>query len=78
MGKPVQIFLSHKTGLLVSKSTISQWLKEVMKMSGIDTDIFLSGSTRRASVSAAARRGASMSKILKAVDGSNLDTFQRF
>ena len=78
LGKPVQLFLSHKTGLPVSKSTISRWLKEVMKMSGIDTDTFLPGSTRGASVSAAARRGASMSQILKAGDWSNLGTFQRF
>ena len=47
-------------------------------MSGINTNIFLPGSTRGSSISAAARRGASFSKILSAGDWSNLGTYQRF
>ena len=78
LGKPVQLFLSHKTGLPVSKSTISRWIKEVMRMAGIDTNTFLPGSTRGASVSAAARRGASITNILIAGDWTNLGTYQRF
>ena len=78
LGKPVQLFLSHKTGLPVSKSTISRWIKEVMRMAGIDTETFLPGSTRGASVSAAARRGASVSQLLNHGDWSNLGTYQRF
>ena len=78
LGKPVQLFLSHKSGLPVTKSTISRWIKEVMKLSGINTNTFLPGSTRGASVSAAARRGASMPQILNAGDWTNLGTYQRF
>ena len=78
LGKPTQLFLSHKTGLPVAKSTISRWLKEVMQMAGIDTSSFLPGSTRGSSISAAARRGASFSQILGAGDWSNLGTYQRF
>ena len=78
LGKPVQLFLSHKTGLPVTKSTISRWIKEVMRMAGIDTNTFLPGSTRGASVSAAARRGASITNILIAGDWTNLGTYQRF
>ena len=78
LGKPVQLFLSYKTGLPVAKSTISRWLREVMAMAGVDTGVFLPGSTRGASVSAAARRGASIEQILGAGDWTNLGTYQRF
>ena len=76
--KPNQLFISYLSGLPVSKSTISRWIKETMKMAGIDTAIFLPGSTRGSSISAAARRGASVSNILKAGSWSNLGTYQRF
>ena len=78
LGKPVQLFLSHKTGLPVAKSTISRWIKEVLTLGGIDTDRFLAGSTRSASVSAAASRGASIAQILGAGDWSNLGTYQHY
>ena len=78
LGKPTQLFLSHKTGLPVTKSTISRWIKEVMGMAGIDINMFAPGSTRGASVSAAARRGASITQILLNGDWTNLRTYQRF
>ena len=76
--KPVQLFLSHKTGCPVAKSTISRWIKDVLSLAGIDTSRFSPGSTRSASVSAAARRGASMAQILGAGDWSNLGTYQHY
>ena len=78
LGLPTQLFLSHKTGRPVARPTISRWIKEVMSLSGIDTSIFLPGSTRGASASAAERRGASMGQILGAGCWSNLGTYQRF
>ena len=78
LGKPTQLFLSHKSGLPVAKATISRWIKEVLKMSGINTDVFGSHSTRGASTSCLARKGASMVQILSAGDWTNLGTFQRF
>ena len=78
LGKPVQLFLSHKSGLPVAKATISRWLKEVLRLSGIDTSVFGGHSTRGASTSCLARRGASMVQILSAGDWTNLGTFQRF
>ena len=78
LGKPNQLFLSYATGLPVAKSTISRWLKDVLTLSGIDTSIFSGGSTRGASASAAARRGASVKQILNAGDWTNLGTYQRF
>ena len=47
-------------------------------MARLDINMFLPGSTRGASVSAAARRGASITKILLNGDWSNLGTYQRF
>ena len=47
-------------------------------LAGLDTKSFLPHSTRGASVSAAARRGASVSQILNAGDWTNLGTYQRF
>ena len=76
--KPVQLFLSHQTGQPVARSTISRWIKEVMSLAGVDTSRFLPGSTRSASVSAAARRGASIAQLLGAGDWTNLGTFQHY
>ena len=78
LGKPNQLFLSFKTGLPVTKQTISRWIKEVMTLAGIDTTMFLPGSTRGASTSAAGRRGASIAPILGAGDWTILGTYQRF
>ena len=78
LGKPTQLFLSYKTGLPVCKSTISRWIKEGMRLAGIDVSHFKSHSTRGASVSAARKKGASIPQILKTGDWSNLGTYQRF
>ena len=79
-GRPMshQLFLSHKTGTPVAKATISRWIKEVMAMAGIDTSMFSPGSTRGASVSAAARKGASIEQILGAGDWTNTGTFEQY
>ena len=78
LGKPNQLFLSHKTGLPVARATISRWIKEVMTLAGVDTSVFSPGSTRGASVSAAAKRGASMDQIMGAGDWSNTGTFKKY
>ena len=78
LGKPNQLFLSFQTGLPVTKQTISRWVKEVMSLSGINTEMFLPGSTRGASASAAGRRGALVAQILGAGDWTNLGAYQRF
>ena len=78
LGLPTQLFLSFATGRPVTKPTISRWIKDVMTLSGIDTSVFLPGSTRGASVSAAERRGASIAQLLGAGSWTNLGTYQRF
>ena len=76
--KPKKLFLSHRTGRPVCRATISRWVREVLDMAGIDMSSFGPGSTRGASSSAAARRGATANQIMKAGSWSNLGTFERF
>ena len=78
LGLPCQLFLSYQTGRPVTTATLSRWIKDVMSMAGIDTNMFLPGSTRGASVSAAERRGASISQILSAGSWTNLGTYQKY
>ena len=78
LGKPNQLFLSHRTGLPVVKATISRWIKQVMALAGIDVTYYKAHSSRGASASAARRKGASIPQILQTGDWSNLGTYQRF
>jgi len=62
----------------VASCTIARWLKEVLKLSGIDVNIFKAHSTRGASVSAAAESGVTTADILKAADWSAESVFRKF
>ena len=62
----------------VAPCTIARWLKEVLRMSGIDISIFTAHSTRGASSSAAADSGITISDILKAADWSTESVFRKF
>ena len=48
-----KIFISYITYKAVTTSTIARWLKKVLELSGIDTEIFKAHSFRGASASAA-------------------------
>ena len=72
LGKPSQLFLSHKTGRPVTRATISRWIREVLGLSGIDTSTYGPGSTR------GARQGANASQIMAAGSWTNLGTFKKF
>lgn len=62
-----------------SSQTISRWIKNLLKKSGLDTTIFTAHSTRHASTSAAARQGVSVDTIrLAAGWRKNSETFARF
>ena len=52
----------------VSSATIARWLREVLKLVGIDVSIFSGHSVRGASVSAAVGAGITTNDILKAAD----------
>jgi len=71
----VAIAKPHKP---VAACTIAQWLKEVLKLSGIDVNIFTAHSTRSVSVSAATDSGGTTSHILKAADWSTESVFRKF
>ena len=62
----------------VTSSTIARWLKEVLKMSGIDVTKFTAHSTRGASSSAAADSGITTGDILKTADWSTESVFRKF
>ncbi|CAH2015483.1 unnamed protein product [Acanthoscelides obtectus] len=58
------LFITFKKPFKNAKSSsISRWIKVVLKNSGLDTSIFTAHSTRHAATSAAARKGVSMDVI---------------
>ena len=59
----------------VSSATIARWMKEVMRMAGIDITQFSAHSTRSASVTAARSQGTS---IMSMAGWSRLSTFETF
>ena len=74
-----KLFLSFcKPYKSVTKATISRWVRTVMSMSGIDTDIFQAHSTRTASTSVASVRHVPLTSIMTAAHWSKECTFRRF
>lgn len=72
------LFLTYKkTYHPATSQTISRWLKQTLKIAGIDTTLYTSYSARHASTSAAFRAGVDISTIRKAAgwsDKSNMFT----
>ena len=62
----------------ITTSTLSRWVKETLKIAGIDTNIFTSRSTRAASKSRAKSLGLSLQQIYKAAGWTNSGTFGRY
>ena len=62
----------------VTKSTISRWIKSVLKKSGIDVTVFGAHSCRAASTTAAAEKGLPIETIMKAAGWSTSSTFAVF
>ena len=62
----------------MASTTIARWLREVLRLSGIDVSIFSGHSVRGASTSAAAGAGITTNDILKAADWSSDSVFRRF
>ena len=63
------LFISYiKPHKAVKTSSISRWLKNVLRLSGIDTSQFSAHSTRSASSTFAASYGVSISDIMKVAD----------
>ncbi|CAC5387480.1 unnamed protein product [Mytilus coruscus] len=78
-GDHTQLFITHsKPFKPVACRTIARWIKTVLKLTGIDTDMFKAHSTRAASTSAAFSAGMPINDILKAAGWSNESVFGRF
>ena len=62
----------------ITKSTITRWIKEVLKLSGIDITVFQAHSIRAAASSKAFTMGLSTDDILKKGNWSQKSTWQKF
>ena len=62
----------------VVSSTISGWIKKVLKLGKVDTDIYKAHSTRSAFTSNVKLKGLSMADILKGGSWSRKSTWRRF
>ena len=77
-GEEKNLFISAiKPNHIVTKSTVSRWLKEVIRDSGIEISHFQGHSTRSASTSKALLNGASIEEIMKAAHWSKESTFKK-
>lgn len=74
------LFISYKKPYkTVGTQTLSRWTKSVLKMSGIDTEIFSAYSTRHAATSAACKKGISIDIIKKTAGWTESSkTFTKF
>ena len=73
-----KLFLSWATKKPVVKQSISRWLVEVLKLSGIDTTTYKAHSYRGAGLSHAYQKGASIQQIVDAGNWANDSTFKKF
>ena len=78
-GAKTQLLLGYiKRHAEVSSSIVSWWIKETLKLSGIDVTTFKGHSTRVASSSKVGSIGLSVSNILNRGSWSQKSTWQRF
>ena len=76
---PDPLFLSYyRPHRPIASSTVSRWLKYVLKAVGMDVSIYKGHSTRSAAASAAKLKGVSTSDILKVANWSRETTVTRF
>ena len=73
-----KVLVSYVTFKEVTSSTVARWLKNVLQLSGINTNTFKAHSYRGASVSAAFNRGCSLKTILDTADWSSEKNFSKF
>lgn len=66
-----RLFITHlKPHRPPHKETLSKWIKSILELSGVDTNIFSAHSTRHAATSAASRSGVNIESIRKAAGWS--------
>ena len=74
-----QLLLSYtKPYKSVSADTVTNWIKHVLRKSGINISLFSAHSTRSASTSLAKAAQIPLDTIMRSTGWSNYDTFQKF
>ena len=76
--KSQYVLVSYCTYSRVTSSTVARWLKEVLRLSGIDCSLFKAHSYRGAASSAAFLGGCSLNEILKVADWSSVKNFKKY
>ena len=77
--KDSRLFISFKKPfLVVTKNTLGRWVKCVMQLADIDTNVYKPHSVRSASTSAALRGGAPVEDILTAAGWTKDSIFAKF
>ena len=76
--KSQYVLVSYCTYSSVTTSTVARWLKEVLKLSGIDISVFKAHSYRGAAASAAFLSGCSLKEILKTADWTSVKNFKKY
>ena len=69
---------SRKPFKKATRDTISRWVKDIMALAGIDTNIFAPGSTRGASTSDAYKNGIPTSEICAKAGWARESTFKKW
>ena len=78
-GDEKRLFISFiKPHKVVVSTTISRWIKTVMRLSGINVDLYKSHSTRGASTSKANFSGVPLAEIMKVAGWSSAQTFAEY
>ena len=78
-GSPTQLFLSYvKPHKPVTSQRIAHWIKDMLKLAGVDTNVFSAHSVWGASSSAALSKGVHIADILTMANWSRDSTFKRF
>ena len=69
------LLISWKTKRNVSRPSLARWLKEVLKLAGIDTSQYSAHSYRGAGLSNAFYKGAPINKIIQQGNWANVNMF---
>ncbi len=78
-GSETQLLISHlKPHNKVTSSTVSRWIIQMMKIAGVNTEMFKAHSTRGAATSASHKLGVSMRDIQETAGWKSDSTFSRF
>ena len=73
-----QLFLSYKSFKPVAKQSLARWLKETLKLAGINSEQFTAHSYRGGGLSSAFSKGATLHQIVEAGNWASAETFKRF